>query len=179
MRTAAFAVLFSLVCPFLLYAQTPVALTPRTVLGGTVQVLVPVDFAPMREDLLRVKYPSERRPSLVYTNPSASVNLALHHTNTPLHPHQLAEAHTAMDAMFKRLYPAATWFQSGLTTINGRSFFLLDLRTPALDTEVRNLMTGTSLHGRLLLISFNVTKEREAHWLPTAQKILTSIQIRE
>ncbi len=82
-----------------------------------------------------------------------------------------------METMFKRLHPSAVWFQSGLTTINGRAFFLLDLRTPALDTEIRNLMVGTSLQGRLLLITFNVTKQREARWLPTAQKILTSIKV--
>ena len=38
-------------------------------------------------------------------------------------------------------------------------------------------MVGTSLRGRLLLISFNVTQQREARWLPTAQKILASIRV--
>jgi len=85
--------------------------------------------------------------------------------------------HQAMETMFKRLYPSAVWFQSGLKTINGRAFFLLDLRTPALDTEIRNLMVGTSLQGRLLLITFNVTQQHEARWLPTAQKILASIKV--
>ena len=46
-------------------------------------------------------------------------------------------------------------------------------------TEVRNMMVGTSVQGRLLLISFNVTKEHEAHWLTTAKKILYSIRISE
>ncbi len=174
-------VLVAFLCSFTLtltsFAQSPEALTPKVLLGGTVQVLVPAGFAPMSEALLRVKYPSSQRPTLVYSNPSGSVNLALNHTANPLQPNQLAEVHQVMEATFKRLYPSAVWFQSGLTTINGRAFFLLDLRTPALDTEIRNLMVGTSLQGRLLLISFNVTKPREARWLPTAKKILASIKV--
>ena len=171
----AFLISFTLTLPAL--AQPAEALTPKVLLGGTVQVLVPAGFAPMSQELLRVKYPSTRRPTLVYSNASGSINLALNHTANPLQPNQLAEMHQAMETMFKRLYPSAVWFQSGLKTINGRAFFLLDLRTPALDTEIRNLMVGTSLQGRLLLITFNVTQQHEARWLPTAQKILASIKV--
>ncbi len=127
-------VLVAFLCSFTLtltsFAQSPEALTPKVLLDGTVQVLVPAGFAPMSEALLRVKYPSSQRPTLVYSNPSGSVNLALNHTANPLQPNQLAEVHQVMEATFKRLYPSAVWFQSGLTTINGRAFFLLDLRTP-------------------------------------------------
>ena len=160
-------------------AQSSQALVTKTLLGGAVTVLTPDGFAPMSEQLLRVKYPSARRPTLVYSNPSGSVNLALNHTANPLQPNQIAEVHQVMEATFKRMYPTAQWFQSGLVTIYGRRFFLLDLRTPALDTEVRNLMVGTSVQGRLLIISFNVTKEREARWLTTAEKIIYSIKINE
>ncbi len=74
----------------------------------------------------------------------SSVHLALNHTANPLQSDQLAEVHQAMETMFKRLYRSAIWFQRGLTTINGRAFFLLDLRRPALDTEIRNRMMGAS-----------------------------------
>ncbi len=171
--------LLSLTCSLPAWAQSSQALAPKTLLGGTVEVLVPVGFAPMGEELLRVKYPRAQRPTLVYSDPSGAVNLALNHTANPLQPSQLAEVHQAMEATFKRMYPSAAWFQSGLVTIYGRRFFLLDFRTPALDTDVRNMMMGTAVQGRLLLVSFNVTKEREAHWLTAAKKILYSIKINE
>ena len=37
----------------------------------------------MSQDLLRVKYPSSQRPTLVYSNASGSINLAPNHTDTP------------------------------------------------------------------------------------------------
>ncbi len=159
-------------------AQAPTQrLTPKALLGGAVQVLVPAGFDVMSPELLHFKYPSERRPTLVYTNAAGSVNLALHHTPTPVEPTQLAQVHASMEALFRQRYPSAQWFQSGLVQINGRTFFLLDLRTPALDTEIRNMMVGTALQGRLLLISFNATKALEAGWVPVGRQILASIRL--
>jgi len=96
-----FLISFTLTLPAL--AQPAEALTPKVLLGGTVQVLVPAGFAPMSKDLLRVKYPSSQRPTLVYSNASGSINLALNHTANALQPNQLAEVHQAMETMFKRL----------------------------------------------------------------------------
>jgi hypothetical protein len=54
----------------------------------------------------------------------------------------------------------------------------MELRTPAIDTEIRNIMLGTSLEDRLLLISFNVTTELEGEWLPTANRIIESVRVK-
>ena len=172
---AAFLISLTLTLPAV--AQPAEALTLKVLLDGKVQVLIPASFAPMSPEMIRIKYPSAQRPSLVYTNASGSVNLAMSHTVSSVQPNQLGEVHKVMEATFKRVHPSATWFQSGRTTINGRPYFLIDFRTRAIDTEVRNLMVGTSLQGRLLVITFNVTKQREAHWLPIARKILASIKV--
>jgi hypothetical protein len=60
-----------------------------------------------------------------------------------------------------------------------KPFFMLDLRTPAIDTEVRNLIIGTSFEGRLLLFTFNTIRELETTWIPVGAKILHSIRISE
>jgi len=91
---------------------------------------------------------------------------------------QLAAAHASMEGSFKKLYPSAEWFRSEVRTINGREFFVMELRTPAIDSEIRNIMLGTSLEDRLLLISFNVTKELESGWLPMANRIIESVQVK-
>ena len=57
-----------------------VQLEERSVLGGKVVLLLPVTFELMGEEMLRLKYPAERRPTVVYTNPAGSVNVALNHT---------------------------------------------------------------------------------------------------
>jgi hypothetical protein len=154
------------------------ALERKAVLGGKVSVLVPHDFMPMSQEMLNVKYPSSNRPSLVYTNPRASINIALDHKAMSLPADQLAAAHQSVASAMKNLYPSAQWFRNEIRTINGRQFFLVDLRTPAIDTEVRNIILGTSLDDRLLLISFNVTRALEKDWMPTGYKIVESIVVK-
>ena len=152
-------------------------LVTRIVLGGKVEMLLPSSFEPMGEEMLRLKYPSRRAPTEVYTNETGSVNVALNHTKDRLKAEQIPPFHKSLEDIFRRLYPSARWYRSELTQINGRQFVLLGVRTPAIDTEVRNIMIGTSVDDRFLLISFNVVQELEDEWLAIGNKIIQSVKI--
>ena len=154
-----------------------IILEPKTVINGRVSLLIPWDFTLMDEETLRLKYPSDRRPTVVYTDDTGAVNVAINHTNTRLPQSELAAFLKHMDSMFRNLYPSATWFKSEIVSINGREWFILELRTPAIDTEIRNIILCTSLDDRQLLVSFNVTKELEETWLEPAGVIVQSIQV--
>lgn len=156
-----------------------IVLKPQTVLDGKLSLLVPEAFSVMDEEMLKLKYPSQRRPALVYTDQSGAINVAFNHTKDRIRQSEIAAFHKQVDGMFHNLYPTATWFNSSVTDINGRNWLMLDLRTPAIDTEIRNITVGTSLDGRLLLVSFNVTKELEDQWLEPAQTIIQSLRVRD
>ena len=66
-------------------------------------------------------------------------------------------------------YPSARWFETGIVNVDGRDWLKLNVRTPAIDTEVRNILMGTSCDGRLLLVSVNMTKGLEDEWLETGR----------
>lgn len=155
-----------------------IELNPTTVLNGKLSLLIPGQFSVMDDEALRIKYPNERRPTLAYTNESGSVNVAINHTKDRLPKTKIEAFHKQMDGMFRNLYPSATWFESGVIEINGCNWLTLNLRTPAVDTEIRNIMVGTSVEGRLLLVSFNVTKELEDEWLEPAEAIVNSLSIK-
>ena len=156
-----------------------VKLTERVLLDGAVALLIPNTFALMSEEMLRLKYPSERRPTVVFSNERGSVNLAANLTSNLVRPDQISELHKAMESTFKNLYPSATWYRSEVITQDGRGYFVLDLLTPAADTHIRNIMLGTSFRGRLLLFSFNVTRELEKSWLDVGRKMLASVKVKE
>lgn len=159
--------------------QDMAVLVERSFLGNRLKVAVPPDFQVMDDEMLRLKYPTERRPTLVLTNPAGSINIAINHTQNGMAESKVASTHSAIDRMFKNLHPSATWFRSEVTRINGRAAFVLDLRTPAIDTEVRNIMVATHLDDRMLLLSFNCTRELEAQWEPIGQKIASSMTVTE
>jgi hypothetical protein len=152
-------------------------LITRTVLDGKVEMLLPSSFELMNEEMLNVKYPSGKRPTQVYTNEAGSVNVALNHTKDRLKAGQIPQFHKYVDGVFRRLYPSAHWYRSEVAEINGRQFVLLELRTPAIDTDVRNIIIGTSVDDRFLLIAFNVVQELEDEWLAVGNKMIQSVKI--
>jgi hypothetical protein len=142
-------------------------------------MLIPKEFKPMSDDWIQKKYPNAtNRPSVVYTNERMSINVALDHNPFRLSPDQLGMALESIRASFKNMYPSAQWFRSELRTINKRQFFVIEVRTPTSDVEVRNIMVGTSLEDRMLVITFNVIKTLEPQWLPAGNKMIESIIVK-
>jgi hypothetical protein len=156
-------------------AQT--RLEPRALLDGRVEMLVPPAFGPMPEQMLKLKYPAERRPKVVLSNEAGSVSLALNHTTDRLPANELEKFHRYLEGLFRKLYPSAQWFHSEVIAVKGRQYIHLDLRTPAIDTDVRNLMLATSVDGRMLLISVNMTKELEGEWLDAGNLMIRSVVV--
>jgi len=143
-----------------------------------VTIQVPREFKVMSDEMLKKKYPKETRPTLVYTNDRGSVNVTANYTNNKVRLDQLPDLRKVVEATYKKSFPTAEWFRNELTTINGRQFVLVELRTPAADTIIRNIILATSLDDRLLLISFNVTKELEGAWLATGNKVIESVRVK-
>jgi len=173
--------LFPTLCVFFVLAAVGAAraaepeLTPRSVLNDTVVILVPKDFELMSEEMARLKYPSGRRPQIVFTNYEGTVNITVKPTDQ-----RMTEAHVDVVRMslvrgFKNLYPSGE-ILSGNSVVGGRGVFLIDMRTPALDTEIRNLIAGAPVEDRLVMFSFNVTRELEAEWVDVGKHILLSIE---
>jgi hypothetical protein len=153
-------------------------LRDRRALGDRVTLLVPADFTVMSDELRAAKYPSGNRPDVVFTNDKTTVNVSLRHAPNRLPPDALDQARQSVEGAFKTAYPSAAWFRSSLVTINGRQWFLVDVRTPAVDTEIRNIIVGTSLDDRMLLVSFNAVKALEDAWLASGNRIIQSIVVK-
>ena len=150
-----------------------------TALGGKVEMLAPAGFGPMPNAMLEIKYPSSRRPTEVLSNETGAVSIAFNHTQDAMLPGQVREAHIAISAMFHNLYPSAQWVRDEVVQQNGRDFMVLELVTPALDTQIHNIIYGTSVDGRFLLVSFNTTVELSAQWLPLGKQMMVSLSIKE
>ena len=128
---------------------------------------------------LRLKYPNGIRPNEVYSNESGSVNVAINHTQNAMSQRQIGSFHKELEAMFKKLYPKATWYNSGIIEINGRKWLTLNFTMSAADTDIRNIMVGSSVAGKLLLVSFNVTVQEEQEWLKPADAIIQSLRVND
>ena len=170
-----------LLCLFFLLMVGPahtaeVRLEPRALLDGKLILLVPTSFEEMSDELRRLKYPSERRPPIVFTNYMGSVNIAVKPTEHRIAEADMESARLSVERSYKAAYPNSDIFSSPIE-LDGRLGFFLDFWVPVPDTDVRNWIVGMSVDGQLVMVSFNVTRELEPEWMGVAEEIMTSIDI--
>lgn len=170
---AFFCLLFLISATFL-----GIELQTKSLLNNKVELKVPKDFEIMSDEMMKLKYPSERRPTLVFTNKSGGINVALNLTKNKANQDLMVQYKENFVKTFKSMYPSAEWIESGIKEVNGKKVGFLELITPAIDTKIYNLMFFTDVEGQLLLCTFNCTEKSVKEWEPTAKEIMTSLKIK-
>ena len=153
-------------------------LETRLLLNNKIELKIPKGFEVMSEELINLKYPSERRPTIVYSNESGGINVALNHTENKASQEMIPKFHENFVRLFKQIYPSAEWKDDGVKTINNKEIGYLELITPAIDTEIYNLIFFTDLDHKLLICTFNCTKKNIEEWTPAAKEIMNSLRVK-
>ncbi len=154
-----------------------VELEKKRILNNRVEILLPRGFSIMSEEKAKMKYPSERRPTLIYTNQDDTVNVVFDHTSTKISVGQLYEYKKNLRKTLESIYPSADWFDDKVIKIGGRDVGTLQLLTPAIDIKIYNSMFFTELDGKLLLASVNCTEEKMKDWKSAAREIMNSLRV--
>lgn len=152
-----------------------ISLKPTKLLDGKFEILIPEGFELMNEQMLVTKYPGENRPTVVYTNPEGTVNVAINHTANKIAPSQLRQMHQQLDTSIRQSQPKAQWMFSGFQHYHGREWTQLEFSSQAIDTKIHNMMLATSADNRMLVVSFNTIDELAADWLPAGREIIKSV----
>ncbi|WP_207432353.1 hypothetical protein [Sabulibacter ruber] len=154
-----------------------ISLEKKSILNNKVSVLIPATFGVMEEEMLKFKYPSERRPTLVYTDEDAKTNLAFNYISSNASQAVLEAYKQSMETSFRNSFPTAEWIDKGVKTINGRKIGYLEVVTPAADQKVYNLIFFTDVDGKLLLGTFNCLEKERQQWQSISHQILNSVQV--
>ncbi len=148
----------------------------QSFLDGKMSIRMPNLFSEMSTELASLKYPSERRPNLIYTDESSTINLAFNLT-----PHRLTEEGVAafqenMIDILEQAQPSADWLDTDVLTIDEKSVGFLEIITPAIDGDIFNLMFFVSIEGQALIGTFNCMEDDLETWRPIARAMMESLQ---
>ena len=145
----------------------------KTILEDRLKIYLPDFFEIMSAEMAALKYPSARRPELIYTNPDTTINLSFNHTATKLKTditeEEMTEFKDYMLEVIQKMQPAAEILSEGVEEINGQQLGYLEFVTPALDTDIYNFNFLVELQGRALICSFNCIAEKMADWKVAAK----------
>jgi hypothetical protein len=171
--------LLGIVCVILMsFTLETIDLEKKTIFNNKIEILLPKEFEVMTEEMMAIKYPNGRRPTLVYTDEAGGVNVAFNHTASQAASGQIDTYKESMESTFKNIYPSATWKGTGVKEINGKKVGYLELITPAIDTKIYNLIFFTDFEGRLLLCTFNCVEKKQKEWTESAKQIMSSLKVK-
>lgn len=149
----------------------------RNLLEGKLLMRLPVAFAVMDPDMAALKYPSEHRPSLIFSDESGSVNITFNQTKNVLSDAKLPAFKDFLLQNLKRMQSSAQILEDGVWTFNERAVGYVEFISQAIDGEIYNLTCVAELEGRALLISFNCLAGEMELWQPLAQAMVETMRL--
>jgi hypothetical protein len=131
----------------------------------------------MSQTQFELKYPFENFSSThAYSNEDGTVTLLISPREEKADQKDLPNYQQTFTANFAN-NPSIDFKRCEIKKIGNRDFIIVEMITPAVDSQIYNLMYVTSVEGKLLVCTFNCTIDKLAEWQPIGEKMLNSITI--
>jgi hypothetical protein len=132
----------------------------------------------MAPEDVKLKYPSPRKPNVIYTDPSTTINIAFNHTATQIAPEHLEAFKQTMMQIIRKMQSSVQFLDDGIKEINSQPVVFFEFVSPALDGDLYNFAGFTVLDRRALLINFNCFEADMAVWQPIIFGMLDSLRLK-
>ncbi|MFB0840783.1 hypothetical protein [Paenibacillus oleatilyticus] len=147
------------------------------VIPGQVFMFVPDSFEPMPEDYARIKYPADRRPKLIYTDPTLEINLTVNPTTNRMVNDEMDTFVKDLSFMIRRMQPNAKWIGEGVREVGGSKMGFYEFSVPVLDGVMYNGIFFIELDGKGVFFGLNCMEKYTEQWRPIAHGIMDALQI--
>lgn len=174
----------------LFFAQAQVKLK-KTALTPGASMLMPSDFTLMNEDMLAKKYFSPKKPTAMYTNPSAEIDLGVNFTNNFWQEQDIPMLKDLYKGSLRANYTKVEFLQENIVKINKRTFVVLEFvgivsddgqKVNAMGRKSQiskyNYLMYTVVENRIVVVNFNCPTKYQQEWQAIMPKIMASVKIR-
>lgn len=136
------------------------------------KIKIPIEFKIMKDEVVKIKYPSGNPPSLVYTNDKTTINIALVLNDVKMQNTEIEEYVKLMESTYKNYTKDV---KMNFWEINNHKIGEIEFITEVPDTEIYNHLMVFSVNGKLRIVNFNCTKEYLEEWQDVSNFIINSI----
>lgn len=136
------------------------------------KIKIPKEFKIMKDEIVKIKYPSGNPPSLVYTNDNGTINIALVLNDVKMHNTEIEEYVKLMESTYKSYTKDV---KMNFWEINNHKIGEIEFISEVSDTEIYNHLIAFSVNGKLRIVNFNCTKEYVEEYQDVSNFIINSI----
>lgn len=156
-----------------------IVLEKKNVLDGQLELLMPKGWRPMKDYLVKIKYPGSRPPTEVYSENSGALSLAFNLTESSANTATLPQYQQSLQLSMEKAFPNADWQETGHRKINGHQVYFFKVVTEMYDDRIYNQLFFTDFKGKLLICTFNCVENKAQTWKPIADSIMNSLRLIE
>jgi hypothetical protein len=139
-------------------------------------VMLPDSFVDMPEALQKIKYPMEKRPSIIKSNIDTSINFAFSLHDIAFNANLVKEAMGTYVRGLVRMYPGIRFLNTETVPIGGTLIGYFDFLSKGIDTDIYQVFAFMPLEGRMLQLIFNSPGELMAAWNPIVLQVVASMR---
>lgn len=167
------------------YAQSSLV---RVKVTKDISMQIPVDFEPLSEAELYLKYVSARKPIAMYSSPDRQVDLGVNENSSTWVGNDLEILKSFYKANIANLFTDVEFIQEGIQEIGGRDFVVYEFESRVTDEESTfgrgstvskySYLQYTLEDNRVLLFNFTCPARMRSSWQEVAREIMQSIRIK-
>lgn len=146
------------------------------ILNGQASITFPDGFSQMPDEMLKVKYPQAQRPNEAWyvASENGKVSIAFSQTAQAMSEAQLPGFAEVVKKQFSPFSPKMTE-----TKVNGKKVVRIEMLTPDANSpdggKIFNLMQISSINGKLVIVTFNVTEDLQDKYQQSGKAALDSL----
>jgi len=145
-------------------------------LEDKITMLLPEDFTTMREDIAKIKYPSESRPQCIKTSRDTAVNIGMSLFPAPIDENNLDNELNDLKKILKNVNPAFEFYRTDIEDLEDFKLGWFDYKSFAIDQQMYNIMFVASIDGQMLHGFFNCPYSGHDQWMDAALQMIRSIK---
>ena len=170
--------LILLLCGLLAFRMAGIEFDTKALLGNKIELKIPKGFVIMSDDMAKLKYPPARRPTLIYTNETGAISVALNLTSDRATQAQLPAIKENLMHTYRHQYMGAREKWDDMKVINGRNVCFIEFSTPGAETSMYKMLFFTDVRGQLLLCTVDCTEKNIEQWKLAAKEMMASLKVK-
>lgn len=127
--------------------------------NGTFSIYIPKDLKLMPDNIARIKYPSEARPKIIFTNKNDTLNIGINYSEQELKNDEVYAFRDVMKNAFIAINPSSEILDSGELVIDNTNIGYYTFPNFALGGQLYNLIFVLSLQEKALVCNLNCLKK--------------------
>ncbi|MDB5222666.1 MAG: hypothetical protein JWN83_1333 [Chitinophagaceae bacterium] len=149
-----------------------------TFLDDKVEIVVPTDLAKMTREVLALKYPGRKEPTLALSDENGEINLIGEYTQQQVTNSQIKAYTNFTMVSLKKNHPDLKVINTGIKTVNGKQIGFFKFISKAIDQNIFNYYFITIVDGKALVFTFNCIDRLRSTWEKNADGIVASLKVR-